>query len=143
VHYVLGRSLEIHFFSSPKHIGNNYLPPFIIYFLQPHFSKITALSLLFGDHLTKDHSSIPNLSRSFRFTDPCCSPLQFNTLIFYRVQVREWGGHCRCLVLCSVTHFCVEFDDCFRITVLLDDPKMAHYKVSSRGCQVLCQVLSI
>jgi len=30
---------------SPEHIGNNYLPPFIKYFLQPPFAKITALSL--------------------------------------------------------------------------------------------------
>ncbi len=34
----------------------------------------------------RDHSFIQNLSRSFRFT---ASPLQFTSLIFYRVQVRE------------------------------------------------------
>jgi len=57
--------------------------------------------------------------------------------IFYRVQVRDWDGHFRCLILCSVTHFCFDFDVCFWITVLLEEPNMAHDKISSRGCQVL------
>jgi len=34
--------------------------------------------------------------------------------------------------LCLVTHF----DVCFWITVLLEDPNMAHYKISIKGCQV-------
>jgi len=54
--------------------------------------------------------------------------------MFYGVQVRD--GLCRCLVLCSVTHSYFDFDVCFWITVLLEDPNMAHYKISSRGCQI-------
>jgi len=41
------------------------------------------------------------------------------------------------LDLGSVTHFCFDFDDCVWITVLLEDPNMAHYKISNTGCQVL------
>ncbi len=40
------------------------------------------------------------------------SSLQFTSLIFYRVQVRELNGHSRSLVLCPVTHFCVVFEVC-------------------------------
>ncbi len=36
--------------------------------------------------------------------------LLFGSLMFYRVQ--DWHGHSRSLVLCSVTHFCVDFDYC-------------------------------
>jgi len=119
---------------SPKHVGNNYLPPFIKYFFatslfqdnSSEFSPIMPDD--FGEHLTRDQRpflhteslQIFQIHRSMLFSS--------STLIFYRVQVRDWDGHCRCLVLCSVL--------ILRITVLLDDPNMAHYKVSSRGCQV-------
>ncbi len=37
----------------------------------------------------------------------------------------------RSLVLCSVTHFCVVFVVCVWIIVQLEDPNMAHYKISN------------
>ncbi len=42
------------------------------------------------------------------------------------------NGHSRSLVLCSVTHFCVVFEVCVWIIVRLEDPNMAHYKISNR-----------
>ncbi len=44
----------------------------------------------------------------------------------------DWDGHSRSLVLCSVTHFCVVFEVFVWIIVQLDDPNMAHYKISNR-----------
>ncbi len=38
----------------------------------------------------------------------------------------------RSLVLCSVTHSCVFFEVCVLIIVRLQDPNMAHYKISNR-----------
>ncbi len=57
------------------------------------------------------------------------SSLQFTSL---RVQVRGLNGHSRSLVLCSVTHFCAVFEVCVWIIVRLEDPNMAHYKISNR-----------
>jgi len=59
----------------------------------------------------RDHSSIQNLSRSFTVYFQIhvgASPLQFSPLVFFRIQVRDWGG-----ILCWVTHFCVDFDVCY------------------------------
>ncbi len=43
----------------------------------------------------------------------------------------DWIGHSRSLVLCSVTRFCVW------IIVQLEDPNMAHYKISNRVSHLL------
>ncbi len=47
----------------------------------------------------------------------------------FRSEVRN--GHSRSLLLCSVTHFCVVFEVCVWIIVRLEDPNMAHYKISN------------
>ncbi len=44
----------------------------------------------------------------------------------------EWNGRSRSLVLCLLTHFCVVFEVCVWIIVRLEDPIMAHYKISNR-----------
>ncbi len=49
----------------------------------------------------------------------------------------DWNGHSRSLVLCSVTHFCVVFEVCVWIIVWLEDPNMAHYKISNRVSHLL------
>ncbi len=49
----------------------------------------------------------------------------------------DWNGHSRSLVLCSVTHFCVVFEVCVWIIVRLEDPNMAHYKISNRVSHLL------
>jgi len=92
----------------------------------------------FGEHPTGDQRPFLNIE-SLQIPRSMLVFLLFSSAhsFFYRVQLRDWDGHCRCLVLCSVTHFCFDFDVCFWSTVLLVDPNMA--KISSPGCQVLIQ----
>ncbi len=47
-------------------------------------------------------------------------------------QIGNWNSHSRSLVLCSVTHFCVIFEVCVWNIVWLEDPNIAHYKISNR-----------
>ncbi len=61
------------------------------------------------------------------------SPHSFST----GFRSEDWNGHSRSLVLCSVTHFCVVFDVCVWIIVRLEDPNMAHYKISNRVSHLL------
>ncbi len=61
------------------------------------------------------------------------SPHSFST----GVRSENWNGHSRSLVLCSVTHFCVVFEVCVWIIVRLEDPNMAHYKISNRVSHLL------
>ncbi len=56
------------------------------------------------------------------------SPHSFST----GFRSEDWNGHSRSLLLCSVTHFCVVFEVCVWIIVRLEDPNMAHYKISNR-----------
>ncbi len=49
----------------------------------------------------------------------------------------DWNGHCRSLVLCTMTHFCVVFEVCVWIIVRLEDPNTAHYKISNRVSHLL------
>ncbi len=46
-------------------------------------------------------------------------------------------GRSRSSVLCSVTHFCFVFEVCVWIIVRLEDPNMAHYKISNRFSHLL------
>ena len=58
-----------------------------------------------------DHSSIQNLSRSFRFRGPRLWTLLFSSS--HRFRSGDWNGHCKTLILWSVNHFCVDFEVCF------------------------------
>ncbi len=49
----------------------------------------------------------------------------------------NWNGYSRILVLCPVTHVCVVFEVCVWIIVRLEDPNMAHYKISNRVSHLL------
>ncbi len=49
----------------------------------------------------------------------------------------------RSLVLCPVTHFCVVFEVCIWIIVQLEDPNMAHYKISNRVSHLLILYLLV
>ncbi len=49
----------------------------------------------------------------------------------------DWNGYSRSLVLCPVTQFCVVFEVCVWIIVRLEDPDMAHYKISNRVSHLL------
>ncbi len=55
------------------------------------------------------------------------SPQSFST----GFRSEDWNGHSRSLFLCSLTHFCVVFEVCVWIIVRLEDPNMAHYKISN------------
>jgi len=87
----------------------------------------------------RDHSFIVNLCWPFRFPGPCwcffssVHPHSFSI----RVGSEDWNGHSRSLVLCSVTNFCVVFEVCVWIIVRLEDPNMAHYKISNRVSHLL------
>ncbi len=61
------------------------------------------------------------------------SPHSFST----GFRSEDWNGHSRSLVLCSVTPFCVVFEVCVWIIVRLEDPNMAHYKISNRVSHLL------
>ncbi len=65
--------------------------------------------------------------------------LLFSSLHSFSTGFRseDWDGHSRSLVLCSVTHFCVVFEVCVWIIVWLEDPNMAHYKISNRVSHLL------
>ncbi len=65
--------------------------------------------------------------------------LLFSSLLVFSTGFRseDWNGQSRSLVLCSVTHFCVVFEVCVWIIVRLEDPNMAHYKISNSASQVL------
>ncbi len=61
------------------------------------------------------------------------SPHSFST----GFRSEDWNDHSRSLVLCPVTHFCVVFEVCVWIIVRLEDPNMAHYKISNRVSHLL------
>jgi len=86
----------------------------------------------FGEHLTRDQRPFlhPESLRSF----DGASSLQFTHSFSTGFRSEDWDGNGRSLVLFSVTYFCFDFDGCLRIIVLLEDPTMAHYKISSIDC---------
>ncbi len=67
------------------------------------------------------------------------SPHSFST----GLRSEDWNGHSRSLVLCPVTHFCVVFEVCVWIIVRLEDPNMAHYKISNRVSHLLILYLLV
>ncbi len=80
----------------------------------------------------RDHSFIQNHSRPFRFTAPWRCFFSSGHLTHVLQGSGQRTVHSRGLVLCSVTHFCVVFEVCVWIIVRLEDPNMAHYKISNR-----------
>ncbi len=88
------------------------------------------------EHLTRDQRPFlhPESLQIFRFT---ASPLQFTHSCSTGFRSEDWNGHGRSLVLCLVTHFCVVFEVCVWIIVWLEDPIMAHYKISNRVSHLL------
>ncbi len=89
-------------------------------------------------HEIRDHSFIQNHSRSFRFTASWqCFFSSVHLTHFLQGSGQDWNGQSRSLVLCSVTHFRVVFEVCVWIIVQLEDPNMAHYKISNRVSHLL------
>ncbi len=64
--------------------------------------------------------------------------LLFSSPHSFSIGLRSEDWNSRSLVLCSVTHFCVVFEVCVCITIVrLEDPNMAHYKISNRVSHLL------
>ncbi len=85
------------------------------------------------EHLTRDQRPFLH-PESLRFPAPCwCF---FSSVHSFSTGIRseDWNDHSRSLLLCSVTNFCVV---CVWIIVRLEDPNMAHYKISNRISHLL------
>ncbi len=93
------------------------------------------------EHLTRDHPESLQILQIPSFLTVLLlfsSPHSFST----GFRSEDWNGHSRSLVLCPVTHFCVVFVVCVWIIVRLEDPNMAHYKISNRVSHLLiCYLL--
>ncbi len=95
----------------------------------------------FGEHLIRDQRpflhpeslQILQIHSSMTVLLLFSSPHSFST----GFRSEDWNGHCRSLVLCPVTNFCVVFEVCIWIIVRLEDPNMAHYKISNRVSHLL------
>ncbi len=83
------------------------------------------------EHLTRDQrphtESLLTLQIHSSMTVLLLFSLPHSFYIGFRSE--DLNGHSRSLVLCSVTHICVVFEVCVWITVRLEDPNMAHYKI--------------
>ncbi len=132
------------------HVGHIYWHPIIATsFSQDNSSEFSPIMPEeFGEHLIRDqrpflhteslqilqiHSSMLVLLLLFS------SPHSFST----GLRSEDWNGHSRSLVLCPVTHFCVVFEVCIWIIVQLEDPNMAHYKISNRVSHLLILYLLV
>ncbi len=83
-------------------------------------------------HLTKYQRPFLH-SESFQIHSSMTVLLLFSSPHSFSIGFRseDWIGHRRSLVLCPVTNFCVW------IIVRLEDPNMAHYKISNRASHLL------
>ncbi len=88
------------------------------------------------EHLTRDQRPFlhPESLQILQITSSMTVLLLFSSPHSCSTGFRseDWNGHSRSLVLCSVTHFCDVFEVCVWIIVWLEDPNMAHYKISNR-----------
>ncbi len=125
------------------HVGHNYWHPIIATsFSQDNSSEFSPIMPEeFGEHLIRDQRPF---SSSRISPDPSdsqlhvsTSSLQFTHSFSTGFRSGNWNGHSRSLVLCPVTHFCVVFEVCIWIIVRLEDPNMAHYKISNRVSHLL------
>ncbi len=131
------------------HVGHNYWHPIIATsFSQDNSSEFSPIMPEeFGEHLIRDQrpflhpESLPILQihSSMLVLLLFSSPHSFST----GFRSGNWNGHSRSLVLCPVTHFCVVFEVCIWIIVRLEDPNMAHYKISNRVSHLLILYLLV
>ncbi len=88
------------------------------------------------EHLARDQRPFlpPESLQTLQIHSSMTVLLLFSSPHSFSIGFRSgnWNGHSRSLVLCSVTHFCVVFEVCVWIIVRLEDPNMAHYKISNR-----------
>ncbi len=95
----------------------------------------------FGEHLIRDQRPFfhPESLQILQIHSSMLVLLLFSSPHSFSTGFRSgnWNGHSRSLVLCPVTHFCVVFEVCIWIIVRLEDPNMAHYKISNRVSHLL------
>ncbi len=95
----------------------------------------------FGEHLIRDQRPFlhPESLQILQIHSSMLVLLLFSSPHSFSIGFRseDENGHSRSLVLCSVTHFCVVFEVCVWIIVRLEDPNMAHYKISNRVSHLL------
>ncbi len=93
------------------------------------------------EHLTRDQRPFlhPESLQILQIHSSMTVLLLFSSPHLFSTGFRseDWNGHSRSLLLCSVTHFCVVFEVCVWIIVRLEDPNMAHYKISNRVSHLL------
>ncbi len=93
------------------------------------------------EHLTRDQRPFlhPESLQTLQIHSAMTVLLLFSSPHSFSTGFRseDWNGHSRSLVLCPVTHFCVVFEVCVWIIVRLEDPNMAHYKISNRVSHLL------
>ncbi len=99
------------------------------------------------EHLTRDQRPFlhPESLQILQIHSSMTVLLLFSSPHSFSIGFRseDWNGHSRSMVLCSVTHFCVVFEVCVWIIVWLEDPNMAHYKISNRVSHLLIFYLLI
>ncbi len=80
----------------------------------------------------RDHSFIQNHSRSFRFTAPCwCFFSSVHLTHFLQGSCQRTG------MVIAEAWFCAQWPIFVWIIVRLEDPNMAHYKISNRVSHLL------
>ncbi len=88
------------------------------------------------EHLTRDQRPFlhPESLQTLQIPSSMTVLLLFSSPHSFSTGFRseDWNGHSRSLVLCSVTHFCVVFEVNVWIIVRLENPNMAHFKISNR-----------
>ncbi len=111
-----------------------------MFFSNTHWPQLTApfYSILFETSICQFNSSkcspiMPDEVREHLTRDQ--RPFLHSCSTGFRSE--DWTGHSRSLVLYSVTHFCVVFEVCVWIIFRLENPNMAHYKISNRVSHLL------
>ncbi len=125
------------------HVGHNYWHPIIATsFSQSNNSEFSPIMPEeFGEHLIRDQRPFlhPESLQILQIHSSMLVLLLFSSPHSFSTGLRSgnWNGHSRSLDLCPVTHFCVVFEVCIWIIVRLEDPNMAHYKISNRVSHLL------
>ncbi len=125
------------------HVGHNYWHPIIATsFSQDNSSEFSPIMPEdFGEHLIRDQRPFlhPESLQILQIHSSMTVLLLFSSPHSFSTGFRSgnWNGHSRSLVLCPVTHFCVVFEVCIWIVVLVEDPNTAHYKISNRVSHLL------
>ncbi len=115
--------------------------------LQCPFPRVTALSFSpimpeeFGEHLIRDQRPFlhPESLQILQIHSSMLVLLLFSSPHSFSIGFRseDGNGHSRSLVLCSVTHFVLFLRFEFGLLSGLEDPNMAHYKISNRVSHLL------